>query len=84
MSSIEVIITVSFAALLISVPMGYWRATVKKFSVQWFLAIHLSVPFIFLLRTSTGLGYSFIPGLVGMALLGQVIGAKCWGNTPDY
>lgn len=71
-----VIIIVSCAALLVNVPMGYWRAMVKKFSLQWFLAIHLAVPVIFLLRIKAGLGYGYIPELVLFALAGQVIGGK--------
>jgi len=71
-----IIIIVSLIAMLVNVPMGYWRSTVKKYSVRWFLAIHLAVPLIFLLRVKSGLGYGYIPELVMSAVMGQLIGGK--------
>lgn len=76
MSKLLLIIIVSCTALLVNVPMGYWRGMVRKYSVQWFLAIHLAVPLIFLLRIKAGLGYGYIPELVFFAIAGQVIGGK--------
>ena len=32
--------------LVLNLPFGFWRSRVKKFSVPWFLAIHLPVPMI--------------------------------------
>jgi hypothetical protein len=40
---------------LINIPFGYWRDKVKKFSLQWFLAVHLPVPFIVTLRLLMGI-----------------------------
>lgn len=62
--------------MLVNVPMGYWRSVAKKYSVQWFLAIHLAVPVIFLLRVKAGLGYWYIPELVIFAVAGQIIGGR--------
>ncbi|HEX2983261.1 MAG TPA: hypothetical protein VHO28_06930 [Ignavibacteriales bacterium] len=63
---------------LINLPFGYWRSRVKKFSLQWFLAIHLPVPFVYMLRTYAGIGWS-VPSfivLVGFFFLGQYIGSR--------
>lgn len=49
-----------FAAILVfvlNIPFGYWRSNVRKFSLQWILAIHLPVPIIVLLRETMQLGY---------------------------
>jgi len=35
---------------VINIPFGYWRKTENKFSVQWFLAIHIPVVISILLR----------------------------------
>jgi len=35
---------------VINIPFGYWRKTEKKFSIQWFLAIHIPVIISILLR----------------------------------
>lgn len=61
---------------LFNLPFGYWRANVKKFSLQWALAIHIPVPFVILLRIYGNIGFEFItyPILVGAFFGGQFIG----------
>ncbi|MBW7956590.1 MAG: hypothetical protein H3C68_01745 [Deltaproteobacteria bacterium] len=66
----------TLAALVLNLPFGYFRVKTKKFSVKWFLYIHLPIPFIFLLRTMAGLGYKFIPLMIIGAVAGQLIGGK--------
>ncbi len=72
------ILEVAIVVFLFNVPFGYWRANVKKFSIQWILAIHLPVPFVVALRFLSGIGFAFItyPILVGSFFLGQFAGAK--------
>jgi hypothetical protein len=48
---------VSLLTFLMNIPFGYWRANVKKFSLQWYFAIHLPVPAIILLRIFGGIGF---------------------------
>lgn len=62
--------------LVLNVPLGYWRVSVKKFSKQWFLAVHLSVPLIYLLRIESGLGLKVIPFMVLAAFTGQFLGGR--------
>ncbi len=61
---------------LLNLPFGYWRARVKRYSRPWFLAIHLPVPGVILLRIFSGLGWYWLtfPVLVGAFFLGQLIG----------
>jgi hypothetical protein len=68
----------AFIIFLLNLPFGYWRDNVKKFSLQWILAIHVPVPIVIALRFILGLGFAFItyPILVGAFFLGQFIGAK--------
>jgi len=40
--------------MAINIPFGYWRAKVAKFSLQWFLAVHIPVPLVVFLRKSAG------------------------------
>ena len=70
------LIIVSSLAVVINLWMGCWRKTVRKYSWRWFVAIHLAVPLIFILRTEAGLGYIFIPPLVLVSLAGQLLGGK--------
>ena len=48
------VLTVAVLTFLINIPFGYWRAQVKKFSKDWFLAIHLHVPLIVAMRLLMG------------------------------
>jgi hypothetical protein len=65
------------AVLLANIPCGYWRESVKKFSPQWFVAIHLPVPFIMLARTWLDIDRSLIYLLliVPACFAGQRLGA---------
>jgi len=70
--------TVALLAFLLNLPFGYWRASSKKFSRQWFLAVHLPVPLVVALRIYSGLGWEPVsfPVLVGAFFLGQFVGGK--------
>ena len=70
--------TVALLVFLLNLPFGYWRASSKKFSRQWFLAVHLPVPLVIALRIYSGLGWKPIsfPVLVGAFFLGQFVGGK--------
>jgi hypothetical protein len=51
------------AAFGANLPFGAYRSTVRRLGWRWFLSIHLPIPGIFLLRTSAGYSYWFIPWL---------------------
>jgi len=63
---------------VLNLPFGFWRASVRKFSPAWFLAVHAPVPLIVALRLASGLGWRLItfPILVGAFLGGQLIGGR--------
>ncbi len=80
---------VGFIVFLLNIPFGYWRGNVKKFSLQWALAIHIPVPFVILLRIYSGMGFQLYtyPVLVGGFFLGQYFGKKLfihWENTSHF
>ena len=70
--------TVALLVFLINLPFGYWRASSRKFSPQWFVAVHLPVPLVVALRIYSGMGWKPIsfPVLVGAFFLGQFVGGK--------
>ncbi len=72
------LILVTIVVYLLNIPFGYWRANVKKFSLQWALAIHVPVPIVIALRFLGNLGFHFItyPFLVGAFFFGQYTGKK--------
>ncbi|TAN40437.1 MAG: hypothetical protein EPN25_07735 [Nitrospirae bacterium] len=61
---------------MINLLFGYLRNRTRKFSVNWFLCIHLPIPLIFVARTFSHLGYTYIPLFVMAALTGQILGGK--------
>ena len=76
---------VAVAIILVNLPFGYWRAGVRKFSLAWFLAVHLPVGVAIALRLLSGLGWrlSTMPILVGAFFLGQFLGGRFrrWSNA---
>lgn len=76
LNAIILLSLITLAALVLNLPFGYMRAKVKKFTVMWFLYIHLPIPLIFVLRTYAGFSYKVIPIIVVGAVLGQLIGGR--------
>ena len=70
------IIMLVISAFIMNLPLGYLRAVTRKFSFKWFLYIHLSIPFIILIRLGLKISYWFIPFSIGSAVAGQIIGAR--------
>jgi len=63
-------------AFMGNVPLGYLREAVDKFSLRWFVYVHLSIPVIILLRHHYGFGWSFVPFTLGFAVIGQLVGGR--------
>jgi len=73
-----ILLLAAFIDFLFNISFGYWRANTKRFSVQWFLSIHLPIPFLIILRIYSGIGFEFFtyPIMVSAFLLGQYLGYK--------
>ncbi len=76
-SSMSHLIAITILVFVLNIPFGYWRANVKRFSAQWFLAIHIPVPIIVALRILGGIGFGWYTYLflVGGFFLGQQLGS---------
>lgn len=68
------ILLVSLLSFLINIPLGMWREQTRKFSWQWFVAIHASIPFIIALRVWLALHPLAIPINIAAAVAGQIVG----------
>ncbi|OQX79700.1 MAG: hypothetical protein B6D61_03140 [Bacteroidetes bacterium 4484_249] len=72
------LIIVSITVLIINIPFGYWRENVKKYSLQWILAIHVPVVLVILERILSHLGYAWFtfPFIIIAFFTGQYLGTK--------
>ncbi len=72
----KTLLVVAGTVLTFNLPFGYWRSNVKRFSKQWFLAVHIPVPFVIALRILSGMGWRLItfPVMVGAFFTGQLLG----------
>ena len=71
------LLLIGLTILIINIPFGYWRANVGRFSLQWFLAIHIPVIFVIALRIGShlGFGWATYAVLVTAFFVGQQCGA---------
>ncbi len=74
------LIIASILIFILNIPFGYWRANHKKLTLQWFLAIHIPIPFVVLIRLVFNLGFKLYtyPFIILSFFLGQLIGTKIY------
>lgn len=65
----------------VNLPLGYLREASRKFSVRWFVLVHLSIPFIIVLRLMLGFGWQIIPFTLACAVGGQLVGGRIRRRT---
>ncbi|MEI6564384.1 MAG: hypothetical protein WCO42_08795 [bacterium] len=75
---IHLLSAVAAVVFVFNIPFGFWRDSVRKYSLPWILAIHLPIPFIIGLRIVSGLGWHFrtFPVIIGSFFLGQFLGGR--------
>lgn len=66
----------TLVVFLLNLPFGCMRGRSVVFSKRWLLAVHLPVPFVFILRRACGLGWHTVPYLVLASVAGQLLGGK--------
>ena len=64
-----------------NLPLGYLREASRKFSLRWFILIHISIPFIIALRTMLGFSWYWIPFTLACAVVGQLLGGQIRRKT---
>ena len=64
------------AALAANIPLGYLREGTRKYSLGWFVYVHLSIPLVAFLRISSHLTPWVIPVFILCAIAGQIVGGR--------
>ncbi|MCF8235206.1 MAG: hypothetical protein K9G67_10490 [Bacteroidales bacterium] len=61
---------------ILNIPFGYWRDNVKKFSMKWYLAVHIPVPLVIVIRLLSEIGWHWSSYVVFVLafFLGQFTG----------
>jgi hypothetical protein len=72
------------ATVIINLPFGYLRGGLRKLSLWWFIAIHLPVPLVIIIRSCHHLELTWLlaPFLFGSFFLGQFLGLKIFKWKP--
>lgn len=71
------ILTLSIPTFLINLPLGNIRENhTEKFGLEWFLAIHASVPFVWMARKLLRYPPITIPFSITSAIAGQYLGGR--------
>ncbi|RMG57679.1 MAG: hypothetical protein D6713_09195 [Deltaproteobacteria bacterium] len=73
--------TILVIAFAVNLPLGYLRKGARKFSLAWFVYIHLSIPLIAYLRITRGVPLISIPLFIIAAVLGQFSGGAIRGEV---
>jgi hypothetical protein len=72
------ILFIAVIDFIVNVPCGFWREGTRRFSPAWFLAIHLPIPLVVILRKVTGIGYVWytFPIFFAAYMGGQFLGSR--------
>lgn len=63
-------------AFFSNIPLGFFRQGARKYSLRWFVFIHLSIPFIIGLRLTNDISWRAIPFTLALAVAGQWVGGR--------
>ena len=72
----EKVALLSLFAFLINLPFGYLRSRSKRYSLKWFLYIHIPIVFIIAARLFSHVDYVFIPVFMAATVAGQLFGGR--------
>lgn len=72
----EKMLAITLLGIAANIPLGVWREHTKKFSPQWFAAVHASVPFIGMLRKAVLMPKAAMAITIAASILGQTIGSR--------
>ncbi|CAI5492904.1 unnamed protein product [Closterium sp. Naga37s-1] len=62
--------------MMLNIPLGVWREHCEKFSPQWIIAVHASVPLVAVLRKAALMPKYAMAFTIAASVIGQAIGAR--------
>ena len=76
--AIMILALITLFSFAVNLPFGYLRGGTKKFTLLWWLYIHLPIPLIIALRLLAGFGYTVVPIILVAAVIGQLLGGRIY------
>ncbi|PRW45099.1 hypothetical protein C2E21_6221 [Chlorella sorokiniana] len=70
------LVALGAVAVVANVPLGMWRAHLKKLSPAWFVSIHASIPAVIAARKALTVPRAAVFLSIACAVVGQQIGVK--------
>ncbi|MBF0327819.1 MAG: hypothetical protein HQL10_01525 [Nitrospirae bacterium] len=70
------VLEITLLAFVLNIPFGYIRNHSKKFSLLWWLCVHIPVPLVIIIRLTLEVDYRLIPIFILISIAGQFIGGK--------
>lgn len=70
------VLAVGSTTAAINLPLGFGREHFEEFSLGWFMAVHVSIPFIIMLRKASIMPHYCVILNIAAAILGQAIGVQ--------
>lgn len=70
------VLAVGATSAALNIPCGAWREHQEKFSLEWFVAVHATIPFIAALRKAVVMPPYAMVFTIAAAVAGQFIGAR--------
>lgn len=70
------VLAIGTVGLMLNIPLGAWREHYEKFSPQWILIVHASVPFVAILRKAALMPKYAMAFTIAASIVGQAIGSR--------
>lgn len=72
----EKVALLSLFAFLVNLPFGYLRSRSRRYSLRWFLYIHIPIVFIVAARLLSQVDFVFVPLFLAATVAGQLLGGR--------
>lgn len=76
MATVSLITGIFSLTFMLNLYFGHLRSRSRKYSLQWFLYIHVPIPFVVIARVLSHLDLRYIPIFVCAAITGQILGGR--------
>lgn len=72
------LVIVAVCVLILNLPFGFWRAHTRRFSLSWWMSVHLPIPFVAAMRLASGVGWRLwtFPLIMAAYVAGQYLGGR--------